>query len=442
MVEGDRLVPMRILAVPAERELLALPWDVQLEDWPADILVALPRGISRHTVRFVRISRQVYAVKEVPEHLAIREYRMLRDLQRIGVPAVEAAGVIAGRTTADGAHLESVLLTRHLQFALPYRALFSRTLRRDTTVRLVDALVALLVRLHLTGFYWGDCSLSNVLFRRDAGAFAAYLVDAETGTIHDTLTRGQRDYDIDLARTNIYGELSDLESGGLLDESIDPLETADLIVARYTSLWAELTDAEEFDTGQMYRIDARMRRLNDLGFDVAELDIVTDVGGRTIRIEPKVVDPGHHSRRLLRLTGLDVEENQARRLLNDLDSYRAYTDQQNEAEEIVAHEWVTHVFEPVVRAVPKELRGKLEPAEIFHEVLVHRWYLSEQAGHDVGVRSSLESYIHDVLPQKPDEQAVLGRRAPRRGVDPVTDDGTEDLGSTQEFRLTLEDLTG
>lgn len=442
-------MPLRILAVPAERELLGLPWDTPVEDWPADVLVALPRGISRHIVRFVRIRRHVYAVKEVPEHLAIREYRLLRDLQRIGVPAVAAAGVIAGRSTPAGDPLESVLLTRHLQFAMPYRALFSRTLRRDTTVRLVDALVALLVRLHLTGFYWGDCSLSNVLFRRDAGAFAAYLVDAETGTIQAELSRGQREYDIDLARTNIFGELLDLESGGLLDESIDPLEIADLVVARYTSLWAELTDAEEFDTGQMYRIDSRIRRLNDLGFDVAELDIVTDVDGRTVRIEPKVVDPGHHSRRLLRLTGLDVEENQARRLLNDLDSYRAYTDRQNEDEEIVAHEWVTNVFEPVVSAVPRAMRGKLEPAEVFHEVLLHRWYLSERAGHDVGVRAAVESYVHDVLPTKPDEQAVLGRRArpPARevdadGVEADADTGGEDLEATQEFRLTLEDLTG
>ena len=431
-------MPMRILAVPAERELLGLPWDVPLEDWPPERLVALPQGISRHTVRFVRISKHVYAVKEVSEHLAIREYRMLRDLARIGVPAVEAAGVIAGRTAPDGEHLEAVLLTRHLQFAMPYRALFSRTLRRDTTVRLVDALVALLVRLHLAGFYWGDCSLSNVLFRRDAGAFAAYLVDAETGTIHESLSRGQREYDIDLARTNIFGELLDLETGGLLDESIDALQIADLIVARYTSLWAELTDAEEFDGNQMYRIDARMRRLNDLGFDVAELDIVTDVDGRTVRIEPKVVDPGHHSRRLLRLTGLDVEENQARRLLNDLDTYRAYTDQQNEEEEIVAHEWVTNVFEPVVRAVPRELRGKLEPAEIFHEVLLHRWYLSERAGRDVGIHAALDSYIHDVLPNKPDEQAVLGRRPRPAGV---SAEAYDDLESTQEFRLTLEDLT-
>jgi hypothetical protein len=289
-------------------------------------------------------------------------------------------------------------------------------------------------------------ALSNTLFRRDAGAFAAYLVDAETGAFHQTLSTGQREYDIDLARTNIFGELADLEAGELLDDTLDSLEVADLVVSRYRSLWSELTDVEEVDTRQMYRIDARIRRLNDLGFDVAELDIVTDVNGQSVRIEPKVVDPGHHSRRLLRLTGLDVEENQARRLLNDLDAFRAYTDQQNEDETIVAHEWLTQIFEPVVRAVPKSMRGKLEPAEVFHEVLLHRWYLSERAGYDIGISPAVRSYVDTVLPTKPDERAVLGRRPSRREQNTDGSGGSEvppgeDPESTQELRLTLEDLS-
>ena len=135
----------------------------------------------------------------------------------------------------------------------------------------------------------------------------------------------------------------------------------------------------------------------------------TDLGGTTIQIQPKVVDAGHHSRRLLRLTGLDVEENQARRLLNDLDSYRAATDRQNEDEELVAHEWLASVYEPSVRAVPRELAGKLEPAELFHEVLEHRWYMSERAGHDVPIADRASATTSTtVLPAKPDEKAVLG----------------------------------
>ena len=399
-------MPLQITGHDDGRLLLDLPWSTALEDWPAEQLVALPRGISRHVVRFVRVRNRVYAIKEVGEHAAQREYRLLRDLERLDVPAVEPVAIVTGRATPDGSPLEPALVTRHLQFSLPYRALFSQKLRPDTAIRLLDALSVLLVRLHSEGFYWGDCSLSNTLFRRDAGAFAAYLVDAETAELHTRLTEGQRRYDLDMAYTNIVGELMDLEAAGLLDESTDPVEIGTDIRKRYDSLWTELTRPEVVGGDERHRIAARVRRLNELGFDVEELQINAEEGG--VRIQPKVVDAGHHSRRLLRLTGLDAEENQARRLLNDLDAFRAGQGREDEDEEIVAHEWLTSVFQPVVLAVPKDMRGKLEPAEVFHEVLEHRWFLSERAGRDVGIDAAVRSYVRDVLVNKPDEQAVLG----------------------------------
>ena len=388
--------------------LLDLPWDLPLETWPDEYLAALPRGISRHVVRFVKLSGRVLAVKEIKDELATREYQMLRMLDRLDLPTVEPFGVVSGRVGRDGEPLDACLVTRHLQFSLPYRALFSQSLRADTSTRLIDALAVLLVRLHLTGFWWGDVSLSNTLFRRDAGAFAAYLVDAETGELHQSLTDGQREHDLDIARVNIAGELMDLEAGGMLPEGADPVDTSNQIVTRYTELWAELTGQERFERGDRWRVDERIRRLNELGFDVDELAISTDFDGTHIQIQPKVVDAGHHSRRLLRLTGLDVEENQARRLLNDLDSYRAGTDRQNDDEEIVAHDWLAKIYEPVTRRVPRDLAGKLEPAELFHEVLEHRWYMSERAGHDVPIEDALADYVATVLPGKPDEATVVG----------------------------------
>ena len=407
---------LTILGAPGNGALLDLPWQLPLEDWPEEQLVALPRGISRHVVRFVRVQGVVYAVKEVGEHAAFREYRLLRDLEHLDVPSVVAVGIVTGRETVAGDPLVPALVTRHLQFSLPYRALFSQTLRPDTAVRLLDALTVLLVRLHSEGFYWGDCSLSNTLFRRDAGAFAAYLVDAETGELHGELSQGQRRYDLEIAHGNIVGELLDLQAGGLLDEDLDPFATGDDVLERYASLWSELTAPEEIGRDERHRIAARVQRLNELGFDVEELHIAADAHGSTVRIQPKVVDAGHHSRRLLRLTGLDVEENQARRLLNDLDAHRAGRGSEHD-EEIAAHEWLSGVFSPVVHAVPRELRGKLEPAEVFHEVLEHRWFLSERAGRDVGLDRAVQSYVADILPGKPDEQAVLGARVGRPTVD-------------------------
>jgi hypothetical protein len=264
-------------------------------------------------------------------------------------------------------------------------------------------MVVLIARLHLVGFKWGDVSLSNILFRRDAGTFAAYLVDAETGELHAQLTKGQRMQDLEIARTNLYGDFLDLQAGGLLREPHDPLRIVNTIIARYDDLWDELTRVEEFPGSETYRIEDRVRRLNALGFDVAEMDIETTGDQSAIRIQPKVVDAGHHMRRLMRLTGLDTEENQARRLLNDLDTYRFATGQGQVDEAVAAHKWLMEVFEPVMQQVPEELRAKREPAQIFHEVLDYRWYQAQRESREIPIAEAAKGYVHDVLKGLPDE---------------------------------------
>ncbi len=394
---------LRIVATRPNPALVTLPWQLSLDEWGDDVVVPLPRGISRHIVRIVRLGQDVYAVKQTREHMANREYRLLRDLRRLGLPAVEPVGVVSGRQGRSGEEIEPALVTRHLQYSLPYRSLFSHGLPHDSLPKIVDALVVLLVRLHLSGFFWGDVSLSNVLFRRSAGEFAAYLVDAETGELHDTLSNGQRGHDLDVALTNIYGELLDLQAGGLLSESFDPDAMIERVQERYDGLWNELTGTEEFTTDEIWRIEQRMQRLNDLGFDVDELDIVTDWDGSTVRVQPKVVEANHHARDLQRLTGLDVEENQARRLLNDLAAFTAHHGLGGENRSIVAHRWLTSVYEPITAKVPAELLGRLEPAEVFHEILEHRWFLSEQRGHPVRTAEAADSYIESVLAARPEE---------------------------------------
>ena len=401
---------MRITSAVVDPALLDLPWSTPLERWTADHLVALPRGLSRHVVRFVRLEHTVYAAKETDERLAEREYAMLRALERQEFPSVRAVAVVADRVDDDGHALPAVLVTRHLRFSLPYRAVFSRTLRPRTLSRMLDALAVLLVRAHLAGFYWGDCSLSNVLFRRDADAFAAYLVDAETSALRPSLSDGQREEDVEIAQVNIFGEALDLAAAGALHPSVDPEQLAGDVVRRYRQLWHEATHEQVVARADRHHIERRIRRLNDLGFDVAEVALSTADGGGSYAVRPKVVDVGYHSRRLMRLTGLDAEENQARRLLNDLDTHRAENGLDDEGQ--AAHRWMTECFEPVVRAVPGHLGGKMEPAELFVQVINHRWELSERIGRDVGMAPALQSFLGDVLAHHPDEQAVLGAAAP------------------------------
>ena len=442
------MASLEVLSRSGHPDFLDLPWDQSLRSWTGGRLVDIARGVSRHVVRFVDYDGVVYAIKETTAENAQCEYDLLRQLADKGLPVVEAVGVVKNRgvpvgvggshdapnlsyedpndhgdsvdaisaaasrsLTSVGAGGAAALVTRHLSFSLPYRYLFLGKGVADLKSRLLDALAVLLVRLHLEGFFWGDCSLSNTLFRHDAGALTAYLVDAETGTLRNVrISDGQRDHDLTIASDNVGGELLDLEAAGNFDDSFDPSEVGDEIRSRYDRLWAELTSEDIIEIGNRHKLAQRIRRLNELGFDVAEVRTRTTEDGQRLRVVPRVVEAGHHRKRLAQLTGLDVDENQARRLLNDLEEHRSHIEHQRHhpiPDALAAYDWLTSVYEPTIGAIPEDLRSRMADAEAFHQILEHRWYLSEAAGHDVGMDAAVTRYIEDVLPLAPAEEAIL-----------------------------------
>ncbi|MDQ6617432.1 MAG: DUF4032 domain-containing protein [Actinomycetota bacterium] len=405
----------RLQVVPGHEppDLLDLPWSAPLCEWDHPRLIRMAQGVSRHVVRIVSDRERAYALKETAEDDARREYAMLRLIAAENLPVVEAVGLITGRRTPGDEPLDAVLVTRYLDFSLPYRYLFGVEGGPYLGKRLVDAAVVLLVRIHSEGFYWGDCSLSNLLFRRDAGALMAYLVDAETTERRVPMSSGMREADVELARENFAGGLLDLAAEGQLSGDIDVISLADLVEERYHLLWEELTGTLEINMADRHLIDQRLRRLNDLGFDVDELIVENEVdgsGGDRLRVTPALVEEGHHSRELRRLTGLEVQENQARRLLNDITAFGAYLSRIEDRtipQAVVAARWIAEVYEPIIEKVPPELRGRLEPPELFHQLLEHRYYLSEEIGHEVDNETALLSFLESVLRFRREERVLL-----------------------------------
>lgn len=383
-----------MLASRPDPALLTLPWDTPLQEW-VEHVVPVPLGLSRHVVRVVRLEGTFYAIKETHEEIAKREYRLLRDLNRRGLPSVLPRAVVSDRPHDLGA----ALITQHLGFALAYRTIFANGLPAARLPAVIDALVVLLVRLHLQGFYWGDVSLSNVLFRRSAGEFAAYLVDAETGEFPTEMSDRMREHDVNVGCENVFAELLDVQASQInaeLSEHISPAEVVALIRSRYDDLWNELTAEEQFDSTEMWRLEQRIRRLNDLGFDVEELDL--DASDQSVRIKPRVVEAGHHARELRELTGLVVEDNQARRLLGDLAAFSAHFGLEDREE--AAKLWREDVYDRIAAMIPPELAGRLELPEIFHEILEHRWLLSERAGAEQDIFAVTRDYIETILSQR------------------------------------------
>jgi hypothetical protein len=377
--------------------LLALPWDRPLAAWPDEVLADVPqRRISRHVVRYVALEGTVYALKEIVEPLARKEYDLLADFAADGLPTVGVVGICVDRPRDQPA----ILITRYLDYSVSYRHLFSTPRGDFSAEQPIDTLVALLVRLHLDGVFWGDCSLSNALFLPDAGTMAAYLVDAQTAERHATLSSGQRLQDVDIAIGRVAAELLDLEAGGVLPSDADAVELAVGIRAKYDALWNELTREEVVLDDHVSGVTGRVQRLSDLGFDVQEIELVTSGAQSVVRVRTQVAEPDTHRRELFRLSGLEVRENQARRLLDDLRGYRAWLEQCDGAElsdTVAGHRWVAEVYQPVVESIPDDLLGRLAPAEVFHEILEHRWFLSEIEGADVGTTAAAQSYFATVL---------------------------------------------
>src|SRR5919109_4070642 len=325
MVTMARMPALSIRLRAASPGLLALPWLEPLGEWPPESadFRELDVGPSRHLVRFVEADGVTYALKELPGRVADKEYRVLRDLELRDLPAVRPIGLVDQRDTQN-----AILVTEYLAHSWQFRRLFRRLPRElvKHRERLLDALASLLVDLHRAGAFWGDCSLANTLFKRDGQTLQAFLVDAETSEVHPALTDGQRALDLGILVENVVGDLVDvaLETGEGGEHMDEDLAAAESVADRYRALWAELTHEETLGPDERYRVEARVRRLNELGFAVDELALEPAGEDRSrLRLQVAVANRRFHAIELQRLTGLEVGEGQATILRNDLRAFQS-----------------------------------------------------------------------------------------------------------------------
>ncbi|MBI5838355.1 MAG: DUF4032 domain-containing protein [Candidatus Eisenbacteria bacterium] len=384
---------------PGNPDFMDLPWALPLEAWTEACArtVQLPRGLSRHEVQFLSYGAAVYVCKELGEGGARREYELLLEMEASSLPCVSPVGhATVGRENGDAA---SVLITRFLDGSHPYRNLFQNPGLERYRERLLDAMAGLVVRLHVGGVFWGDCSLSNTLFRRDAGRLGAYMVDAETSEIHEQLSDGQRRLDLMILEENVTGDLMDLSMATELPRALQPEETGPSIVRRYEGLWSEITREVVIVAGESWRIQERVRALNKMGFSVGEIELVPTGDGDRLRVRTVVTDRDHHRHSLHDLTGLVAQERQAELMLNEIRETQAHLARELNRSvplSVAAFRWLTGSWEPArERLTPLETED-MDAAQHYCQVLENKWYLSEQARKDVGLERALEDYLEKV----------------------------------------------
>jgi hypothetical protein len=379
-------------------DFMDLPWHLPLARWPGacNRLVEIERGLSRHEVVFVDYGSALYALKEITPRGAAREYALLRGMEDRRLPSVHPAGLARAVVEGEDGKTETgILITTFLEGSLPYRTLFSNQGLERYRERLLDAMAGLLVRLHLGGFYWGDCSLSNTLFRRDAGELQAYAVDAETSEQHEKLSTGQRALDMQILEENVAGELADLSFVVRLPAALPVEDTGRSIRERYERLWSELDKQLLILPSESYRIQERIRALNDLGFSVGEFELVKTGEGDRPRLRTIVVDRDYHRRLLHGLTGIVAGDRQAALLVNEIKELQSAIGRDGGRAPslgVAAFRWQEQLFRPVTQRLEAAL-GSGDAAELYCEVLEHKWYLSERAQRDVGIDAALADYL-------------------------------------------------
>ena len=381
-------------------DFLDLPWAMPLATWGEACarLVELQRGISRHEVRFVAYKNAVYAIKELADGMAEREHDLLVRMEERGLPSVVSVGHVRVQRAGE---LGSVLITRFLDASLPYRLLFQNPGLERYRERLIDAMAGLIVRLHLAGVYWGDCSLSNTLFRRDAGELGAYFVDAETSEMHETLSDGQRRQDLLILEENVAGELADLAAFAQVPHALAGDGPGERIVERYDALWGEVDREVVVGPDETWRIQERVRALNGLGFSVGEIELVATGEGNRLRMRTLVTDREYHRHRLHDLTGLVALEKQAELMLNEIREVQASLTRELDRSvplSVAAFRWQTERYEPTVQRLEALVGRAGDPAELYCQVLEHKWFLSEKARKDVGLEAAVTDYERRFAP--------------------------------------------
>jgi hypothetical protein len=389
------LAESKLTVRPGHPDFLDLPWQEPVTTWDVALLIDLPKGISRHEVRFLSYPQGIYVVKELPRAAARTDYQVLRELEAVGAPAVVPIGLVEERSPDPGEEASAALITAYEPFSFSYRQLVAGAGFGPRRRQMLDAFAHLLAELHLADCFWGDCSLSNVLYRFDADGIETVMVDAETASITaGEISAGRREEDLSIMIESVAGDMADIaaQAGLTLDEA--DLHLGEDIANRYRNLWRELRREDVIKGDERYKITERLASINQLGYDVDELDLIPLPDDTAeLRIRVRLGGRNHHSNRLKSLTGIDALEGQARQILSDLHYFKARDGAVSAAgKDIAAMRWRVSEFEPILSEI-RGLEGVLDPIQAYVDLLHHRFVMATALGRDVPTREALTDWV-------------------------------------------------
>jgi hypothetical protein len=388
------------MGVEDRHRLVALPWHVPLEQWPAFgvIPLSIRRGASRHPVLFVESQTTRYAIKETTPRMAEREIRILYEVQRRGIPALSPVGSVIvpappvllnergpGNVpeyiSGDRGYTVTKLAPRVIPQALLYRIPFTRKNKQ----RILAAIAVLLIELHEHGVYWGDPSLANILVRLDGRHIMAIMADAETaelfsGTVSDEL----REQDIESFGESLLWEAEDLRYAQGLGEEEQLVDDKDFryFQQRYRLLRREhqqITSSSSFSS--LFQVERMLETLNKVGYSLF------DMSGHAIQ-QFATVMPGWYQTKIRELLGITVPRQYARRFYNTILGHQAMMSQHEGRDvrlEEAAQHWYTYYHLPTVLLLRRHLSSDQDPMQVYFAIMDYKWKMSMKAGYEIPI---------------------------------------------------------
>ena len=361
--------------------LRTLPWGAPLDEWPGRGVATLPvrRGESRHPVLFVEVGRRRYAIKETSPVAARREIGVLEELQRRHCHALEPAGwvvvrgepIYAGDVSGRPQYLSGdsgYCITRLAERVLPQSILYRYPFTDPNKRLLWNAIAELLLDLHEAGVFWGDPSLANILMDLSGQRLTAVMADGETAeVVNGPLGEGLRRQDLDAFVESLEWQAEDIRIARGMPEEQHLVTEGDArdFLARYAGLRAERERERSHGAplfARLQEVERSVQRLNALGYGVLATgtralrfgleagfeDIATgmaltsDVLDTELKLRVATLRPGWYVQRLRELLGVRVPRMYAKR--------------------------------------------------IYQHINVHKWLMSEQVGHDVGMAAAARDW--------------------------------------------------
>lgn len=376
-------------------DFLDLPWGEPLENWDQFYpnMVEYEIGLHRNEVKFLEYDNVVYAFKELPKKLASHEFTMLKELKELEIPVVNPVGYVQFKKENDEEY--GIVITEYLEYSIPFRLLFFKPKLYRYQSKMIKSIANLIARLHIAKFYWGDCSLSNILFKRDAGELQAYLVDGETIQHYNSISDPRRQNDLDIMTENITGDLLDIEAQRKLPTELHFINTPELIQDSYYELWNTLTQEIKFPFQEKYRIGQKLEEIFNLGFTVKEYSLTPVEDGNILLLNTVVTEKFYYKTELKNLTSISAEETQAKIMFNNILEYKANLENKLDRIlplKVVAHQWYDSIFRHTLHQIGID-EDNINGPQIFCQLLEHKWLLSERNNEDVGYLRAITDYL-------------------------------------------------